>query len=144
MDKHRVKKLIAAVFVLCVFVGVGLAQAPPTVTQTKQKAADFAQPDTNAAAPVLSEVEKLKIELLQVRTAYAQLLAQHDGCKAELGATFNVLGRLRADAGSAQLTAEEATLKAAIEQNHTGFDWSPKTGLFTPKKAETPAPLPKK
>lgn len=37
-------KYLVAVFVLCVFVGVGLAQVAPTVPQTKQKAADFAQP----------------------------------------------------------------------------------------------------
>lgn len=84
-------------------------------------------------APQLTEVERLKLELLQVRTSYAQLLANYDACKAEVGTAFNTLGRLRAEAATAELTAEEAKLKAAIEAGHPGYRWDPKTGTFTKK-----------
>lgn len=81
----------------------------------------------------LSELEKVKLELLQVKTAYASVLAQHDSCKAELGAAYNTLGKFRADAAGAELSADEAKLKAEIEASHDGFTWNPKTGVFTPK-----------
>jgi uncharacterized protein YvpB len=85
------------------------------------------------SAPALTELEQTKVELLQVRTAYAQLLSQYDGCKAEVGAVYNTLGKLRADLASKELTAEEARVKAEIERGHDGWDWNSKTGAFTKK-----------
>ncbi len=93
-----------------------------------------------AQAPELSEIERTKVELLRVRGEYAKLLAQYDGCKAEVGAAFNALGRLRAAAASTELTAEEASLKATVEAGHPGFEWNPKTGAFTAKPPEQPKP----
>lgn len=84
----------------------------------------------------LSEVERLRAELLRVKTAYAQAVAQHDACKAELGATYNTLGQLRADANSVQLSTEEQQLKASVDAAHPGFNWDPKTGAF----AKRPTP----
>ncbi len=94
------------------------------------------------ATPSLTELERTRVELLQVRTAYAQLLAQYDACKAEVGATFNALGTLRAKAASTQLTEEEAALKALVEKDHVGYTWDPKTLLFT--KTPDPATVTKK
>lgn len=88
--------------------------------------------------PALTELEKAKVELLQVRTAYAQLLAQHDACKAELGAAFNALGSLRAKAATDQLSTEEMQLRIAVEGAHPGYTWDPKTQAFT-KKPEPPS-----
>jgi len=89
-----------------------------------------------AQDPSLTELERTKAELLDVRTAYAQLLAQYDACKAEVGQTYQALGRLRADAASAELSTEEARLTAQIEAGHPGYSWNPKTRTFTKKAAE--------
>lgn len=91
-------------------------------------------------APALTDLERTKVELLQVRTAYAQLVAQYDGCKAEVGAVYGALGSLRASAASAELTAQEQTLKTAIEREHDGFTWSAKAGLTKkpPEKKDAP------
>jgi hypothetical protein len=82
----------------------------------------------------LSEVERLKVELLEARTAYAKLRAAYDGCKAEVGSAFAELGPLREHVASEHLTAEEAALKASVEQAHPGYTWDPKTKLFTKQK----------
>lgn len=111
---------VLGTLVVALLLAVGVAHAQGTV-----------------AAPELTELERTKVELLQVRTAYAQLLAQYDACKAEVGSTFNTLGSLRARAASDQLTAEEAQIKLAVETGHPGYTWDPKTGLFT-KKADPP------
>ena len=101
---------IAAVFTL--FVGlVGAAQTPET----------------------LSEVERLKLELLRARVAYAELVAKYDGCRAEVGAAFNTIGPLRARLASEQLSADEVALKTAIETAHPGYTFDPKTGSLTKK-----------
>lgn len=85
------------------------------------------------AAPVLTELERTKLELLRVRTAYAQLVAQYDGCKAEVGAVYNTLGQLRASAATTELTAQEKALKADIEAAHAGYTFDPKSGALTKK-----------
>lgn len=82
-------------------------------------------------SPVLSDLERAKLELLQARIALAQLQAQFDACKAEVGATYNALGALRAQTASQTLTAAEQDLKAFVERNHPGYTWDPKTGIFT-------------
>lgn len=87
------------------------------------------KPDT----PELTELEQTKLELLRVRTAYAQVVAQFDGCKAEVGAVYNTLGQLRASAATSELTAQEKKLKADVETAHVGYLWDPKTGAFTKK-----------
>ena len=86
--------------------------------------------------PALTDLERTKLELLQVRTAYAQLLAQHDACKAELGVAYQTLGALRASAASSALTAQEATLTREIEAAHPGYVLDPKTGVLTKKPAD--------
>jgi hypothetical protein len=87
-------------------------------------------------APELSEVERLKVELLQVRTAYAQALVHYDACKAEIGTVHTALGRLRAKTATEELSAAEATLKAEIDASHPGFTFDVKTGLFAKKPPE--------
>jgi hypothetical protein len=85
----------------------------------------------HAQDPALTELERAKVELLQLRTAYAQLLAQFDSCKAENGAAFATLGKLRADRASSELTEEETQLKVTVDANHKGWRFDPKTGRFT-------------
>lgn len=97
-------------------------------------------PAATSTPPALTELERTKVELLQVRTAYAQLLAQYDACKAEVGSTYNTLGTLRARAASEQLSAEEREVTATIDAGHAGWTWDSKTGLF----AKIPPPVPKK
>lgn len=84
-------------------------------------------------APSLTELERVKLELLQVRTAYAQVVAQFDGCKAEVGSVYQQLGQLRASAATTELTAQERKLKADVEAGHPGYMWDPKTAAFTKK-----------
>jgi hypothetical protein len=91
----------------------------------------------HAQDPALTELEDAQRALLQARTAYAQLLAQFDQCKAEQGQAFAVLGKLRADRASTELTSLEQELKASIERGHPGYTWDPKTGAFT-KKPDAP------
>jgi hypothetical protein len=96
--------------------------------------------DAAQAGTTLTEIEQLKLDLLRTKTAYAQLLAQHDACKAELGATFDVLGRMRATVASKELTGEEALLVKTVEAAHPGYTFDPKTGTLT----KTPPPAPEK
>jgi hypothetical protein len=88
---------------------------------------------TPDAPPVLTELEQSWVIILQLRTAYARLLADADACRAQLGP-------LRADAASRELTEDEATLRAKIEAGHPGYAWNPKTGVFT----KTPSAAPTK
>ena len=90
------------------------------------------------AAPSLSEVEQLRVDLLQARTLLAQLQAGYDGCRAEIGTLYHQLGQVRAQVASQVLTAEEARLKADVEAAHPGYTWNPKTGAFTRKTADPP------
>jgi hypothetical protein len=120
----RILAIVAAALLLIGIGAMAQAQAPA------------AEP----AGPTLTELERAKAELLQVRTAYAQLLAQHDACKAEVGSAFNTLGALRARAASEQLTTEETALKVSVEAGHPGWSWDAKTGLFTKKPDVAKAP----
>lgn len=90
----------------------------------------------HAQDAALSENEGLRAQLLQVRTAYAQLLSQHDACRAELGAAYDVIGRLRAPVVSKELTEAEAALKADIEKAHEGYTWNAKTGALEKSKGD--------
>lgn len=94
------------------------------------------------AAPTLTTLEKARADLLQVRTAYAQVLAQYDGCRAELGTVYNALGPFRAREASTTLSADEMALRVDIETAHPGYTWDPKTGTLT-KKPDPPAAVKK-
>ena len=102
-----------------------LGTAPPALTQGPS-------PDA-PTVPALTELEQAWWTILQLRTAYATVLAEADACRAQLGP-------LRAKAASEQLTLEEATLKVRIEAGHPGFRWNPKTGQFTTIGPPPPAP----
>jgi hypothetical protein len=91
----------------------------------------------HAQDPALTELEETQRALLQARTAYAQLLAQFDQCKAEQGQAFAILGTLRADRASHELSTLEQELRQRIELGHPGYTWDPKTGAFT-KRPDAP------
>lgn len=85
------------------------------------------------APPTMTELDTAQLELLQVRTAHATTLLQLDACRAESGRAHDLIGRMRAERASAELTALEADLKAKIEARHPGYTWDPKTQAFTKK-----------
>lgn len=96
------------------------------------------------SAPSLSDTERAWLDALNVRANYASLLVKDTERLALLGETLERLGKelkstadelgtLRARLSSAQLTQEEADLKAKIEARHPGYTWDPKTGMFTKK-----------
>jgi hypothetical protein len=96
----------------------------------------------HAQDPALTELEERSARCCRRRTAYAQLLAQFDQCKAEQGQAFatssgSCAPKLRADRASTELTSLEQELKASIERGHPGYTWDPKTGAFT-KKSDAP------
>lgn len=82
----------------------------------------------------LSELERTRLELLRVRTAYAQVLTQFDACKSEQATLYDALGKAHAAQASEALTAQEASLKADVEAAHPGYTFNPKTGTLTPVK----------
>lgn len=89
-----------------------------------------------ASAPTLTDLEQTRLDLLQLRTAYAQLLAQFDSCKAEVGSTYAALGTLRAQAAAQQIGTDAAALKTTIEAAHPGYTFDLKTQTLT----KTPTP----
>jgi hypothetical protein len=77
----------------------------------------------------LSEVEALKVQVLQLRVQLANVQAEADACR-------GVLGQYRVAKASEDLTAEEQQLKAAIEKAHPGFEWNPRTGALVKRPDE--------
>lgn len=82
----------------------------------------------------LSIEEGLRVDNLKLRTALAQSTALYDGCRAEVGVLYDVLGRTRAQQATKDLTEAEAQLKTEIERAHPGYVFDPKTGALAKVK----------
>ena len=80
------------------------------------------------AAPVLSPLEQLRVENLNLRHELRKALLEADGCR-------GALAQPRADSQQREIDAGIAGLKADVERAHPGFTWNPATGVFTPQEA---------
>ena len=105
------------------------AQAPAAKVDTATAAAPADAP------PLLTDLERTKLDLIQLRTAYAQLLAQYDACKGEVGSAYNALGQFHAQTAQSELSQEQLALKALVEKDHPGYDYDVMSGAFTKKPA---------
>lgn len=83
----------------------------------------------SAQPPQLSELEQLKIQVLQLKIQVANIQAEADACR-------GLLGQYRVAKASTDLSAEELALKKAIETAHPGFTWDPRTGALVEKEGK--------
>lgn len=81
-----------------------------------------------AQAPALDDLERAKVENLRLRVALSEARRDADVCR-------TVLGPLRADAATRDLTQAQRELTAFLEARHPGYTWHPDTGAFTPTEA---------
>lgn len=87
----------------------------------------------SAQEPKLDDLETAKLQILQLQSAYAQVLAESEACRQQLAP-------LRASAISKDLSSAEVALRSFVDQRHPGFSWDPRTGVFTPRDPNDPRP----
>lgn len=81
--------------------------------------------------PALTELDRLRLQVVALQRALSREQAENDGCRA-------VLGPLRATANTQAVEQAEAAAVAAIEAAHPGFTLDRRTGSLV-AKPEPPA-----
>lgn len=78
--------------------------------------------------PVYTELEKARIENVNLLDELRQALADADTC-------HGLLAQPRQTANQQLVASKLALLKADIERDHPGYVWDPRTGTFSPAVA---------
>jgi hypothetical protein len=82
--------------------------------------------------PALSEIERLKFEVINLQAQLARALAERSDC-------FATLGPLQAHANSQAIDRQLQALKADVETQHPGYEFNVQTGQLTKKPEPPPA-----